>query len=156
MNTHLSRFHNYMHDTLSWDGRGWDLCFIILKKGERNIHTDDRVVVVASDMEPGAWIDKSRVPAHQHIVWVLPCLPLLVQYVTLEPKQHACFRKRLNSVTMPAMWYICSLPSVLQLASVARARRQLRTAVDAANWDAIAQFEPENFLAHRNVESGFA
>jgi hypothetical protein len=79
---------------LSWDGRDWDLCFIILKKGDRNIHTDDRVVVVASDMEPGAGIDKSRIPAHQHIVWVLPCLPLLVQYVNLETKQQSFSEKK--------------------------------------------------------------
>lgn len=125
------------------------LCSIIYKiKGERNIHTNNTVVVVASDMDPGAGIGKSRIPAHEHIVWVLPCRPLLVQDVTLEPQQQTCMfqkekdcmiytqcsGKRLNMETMLATSYTCSLPSVLQLASAARARRQLRkTAVAAAN-----------------------
>jgi hypothetical protein len=63
-----------------------------------------------------------------------------------------CSGKRLNMETMLATSYTCSLPSVLQLASAARARRQLRkTAVAAANLAAIAQFEPENFLAHTEM-----
>lgn len=78
------------------------LCSIIYKiKGERNIHTNNTVVVVASDMEPGAGIGKSRIPAHEHIVWVLPCRPLLVQDVTLEPQQQTCMfqkKKRLYDI----------------------------------------------------------
>jgi hypothetical protein len=45
-----------------------------------------------------------------------------------------CYGKRLNMETMLATSNTCSLPSVLQLASAARARRQLRkTPVAAAN-----------------------
>jgi len=39
-------------------------------------------------MKPGAGVDKGWIPALQHIVCVLPNLPLLVQYVTFKAQQH--------------------------------------------------------------------
>ena len=55
---------------------------------ENVIHLDDGVIHVASNMKPGAGIGKGRIPALQHIVWVLPCQPLLVQYVTFKSQKH--------------------------------------------------------------------
>lgn len=48
----------------------------------RGIHTDDRVIVIAGDMKPGAGIDKGGIPALQHIVRVIQHHPLRIQNVT--------------------------------------------------------------------------
>lgn len=44
-------------------------------------------------MKPGAGIDKGRIPALQHIVHVLPLLPLIVQYVTFKSQNHGSEKK---------------------------------------------------------------
>jgi hypothetical protein len=76
------------------------LFFIILIRGkETDVHTDDSVIIVAGDMKPGAGVDKGWIPALQHIVSVLPCLPLLVQYVTFKSQQHVSEKKRRPNLT---------------------------------------------------------
>jgi hypothetical protein len=69
---------------------------IIEGRIESAVHADDRVIVVAGDMEPGAGIGKRRIPALQHVVWVLPCQPLLVQYVTFKRQQHVSEKTRIE------------------------------------------------------------
>jgi len=76
------------------------LAILIREKGS-DVHTDDRVIIVAGDMKPGAGVDKGWIPALQHIVCVLPNLPLLVQYVTFKSQQHVS-EKRPNLTTRHA------------------------------------------------------
>ena len=63
-------------------------------------------------MKPGAGICKGRIPALQHIVWVLPCQPLLVQYVTFKSQKHVSEKttwkwRPLNDQEF-GMWYTVS------------------------------------------------
>ena len=74
---------------------------ILIREKGSDVHTDDRVIIVAGDMKPGAGVDKGWIPALQHIVSVLPFLPLLVQYVTFKSQQNVS-EKRLNLTTMHA------------------------------------------------------
>jgi len=76
------------------------LAILIREKGS-DVHTDDRVIIVAGDMKPGAGVDMGWIPSLQHIVSVLPFLPLLVQYVTFKSQQNVS-EKRLNLTTMHA------------------------------------------------------
>jgi hypothetical protein len=74
---------------------------ILIREKGSDVHTDDSVIIVAGDMKPGAGVDKGWIPALQHIVCVLPNLPLLVQYVTFKSQQHVS-EKRPNLTTMHA------------------------------------------------------
>jgi hypothetical protein len=35
-----------------------------------DLHTDDAVIRVAGDMEPGAGVDQSRIPALENVGWI--------------------------------------------------------------------------------------
>lgn len=40
------------------------------KKGKQDLHSDDTILRIASNMEPCAGIDECGIPALQHIVWI--------------------------------------------------------------------------------------
>jgi hypothetical protein len=72
-----------------------EACFLKLKKQHKlrkyqtivkSLHSDDIVFCVASDMEPGAGIDKGRIPTLQDISWVVQCLPQGMQCITCKEK----------------------------------------------------------------------
>jgi hypothetical protein len=53
-----------------------------------NLHSDDTVVRITSNMEPCAWINQSGIPTLQHTVSIFKALTQTVQSITYHWKYH--------------------------------------------------------------------